>query len=209
MREKRTRMSTDHGIQDHRESSPPTAGPSSSSHSWWGWLCVCIPVFMILGGCTARPTQMTPVETDALQAAYRAGLQTALRGYQEQMLDNDFPYTNWSPPLVQRLWVPARITGGVFIPGHMEEVIVKPGAWKREFSAPLSTHQPMSQTRPYTRERPVGSADRPRSAAAAEDSVPSPSRVPAVPRSRTARTASTGAGWAELPAPGDQWGATP
>ena len=148
---------------------------------------------------------MTPAETDALQAAYRAGLQTALRGYQEQMLDHDFPYTNWSPPLVQRLWVPARITGGVFIPGHMEEVIVKPGAWKREFSAPLSTHQPTSQTRPYTRERPVGSADRPRSAAAGEDRVPSPSRVPAVPR----RPATTGAGWAELPPPGDQWGATP
>ena len=70
-------------------------------------------------------------------------MDAALRGYQEQMLDNDFPYRNWSPPLVQRLWVPPRITGGVFIPGHMDDVIVKPGAWKREFSAPLSTHQPL------------------------------------------------------------------
>lgn len=203
-------MSTRQRTQDHRGASRSTAWPASASRMCrWLWPCVLLPLLMMLSGCTARSSRMTSAETDALQAAYRAGLQTALRGYQEQMLDNDFPYTNWSPPLVQRLWVPARITGGVFIPGHMEEVIVKPGAWKREFSAPLSTHQPMSQTRSYTHDRPVGSADRPRSAAAVEDSAPSPSRVPAVPRRRTTRTTPTGAGWAELPPPGDQWGATP
>ena len=200
-------MNTHQRTQDRRGSSRSTAWPASAvAHVQVAVAMSCSSrLLMMLSGCTARSSRMTSAEPDALQAAYRAGLQTALRGYQEQMLDNDFPYTNWSPPLVQRLWVPARITGGVFIPGHMEEVIVKPGAWKREFSAPLSTHQPMSQTRPYTRERPVGSADRPRSAAAGEDRVPSPSRVPAVPR----RPATTGAGWAELPPPGDHWGATP
>jgi hypothetical protein len=166
-------------------------------------------MFVTLGGCAARAPQPTPTETEALQAAYRAGLQTALRGYQEQMFDNDFPYTNWSPPLVQRLWMPARITNGVFIPGHMEDVIVTPGAWKREFSAPLSTHQSASQTRPYTHDRPIGNADRARSLDAEADAVSARARVPAIPRHSALPTTSTGQVWAELPMPGAQWGVTP
>jgi len=109
---------------------------------------------------------------------------------------------------VQRLWIPARITGGVFIPGHMEDVIVKPGAWKREFSAPLSTHQSASQTRPYTHDRPVGSADRPRAGADA-DAMPSPSHVPVIPQPSTKPTLPTGSAWAELPRPSAHWGVTP
>ena len=202
-------MRTDCCRQHHQESSLPLATRRDAAHRCSIELFLCIPILVMLSGCAARPSRITPADTDALQAAYRAGLQTALRGYQEQMLDNDFPYTNWSPPLVQRLWMPARITSGVFIPGHMEDVIVKPGAWKREFSAPLSTHQSASQTRPYTHDRPVGSADRPRSATAIEDGVSSPSRVPAVPHRSAGPATSTGPGWAELPPPGAQWGATP
>ena len=163
---------------------------------------------MLLSGCAVRAPQPTPTESEALQAAYRAGLQTALRGYQEQMLDNDFPYTNWSPPLVQRLWMPARITNGVFIPGHMEDVIITPGAWKREFSAPLSTHQSASQTRSYTHDRPVGTADRAPSLNAEADAVSSRVRVPANLRRAARPPTSTGSAWAELPMPGAQWGAT-
>lgn len=162
-------------------------------------------LLVLLSGCAAtRPLAVTPAP-EALQAAYRAGMEAALRGYQEQMLDNDFPYRNWSPPLVQRLWVPPRMTGGVFIPGHMDDVIIKPGAWKREFSAPLSTHQPLSQTRPYTRERVVGAADRLRAMPSAQARATSSQRVPPAPRAsmRTPDVAETE--WAELPAPGDHW----
>ncbi len=177
------------------------------TRSVWLFLCLCLCVQ--LSGCMARAPQPTPTEVEAVQAAYRAGLQTALRGYQEQMLDNDFPYTNWSPPLVQRLWMPARITNGVFIPGHMEEVIITPGAWKREFSAPLSTHQSASQTRPYTHERPVGNTDRTRSLDAEADAVSARARVPARPRRSARPPTSTGSAWAELPMPSARWGATP
>jgi hypothetical protein len=182
---------------------PETCG----SHIRWAQYgnVVLAVLLLMLSGCTAtRPFGATP-EPEALQAAYRAGMDAALRGYQEQMLDNDFPYRNWSPPLVQRLWVPPRITGGVFIPGHMDEVIVKPGAWKREFSAPLSTHQPLSQTRPYTRERVVGAADRPRSIMSADDRPTSALRLPPVPRASTGTPHAPETGWAELPVPGDQW----
>lgn len=186
----------------HHRTSPP-----SLARCVWLFLCLCLCV--TLSGCAARVPQPTSTDSETVQAAYHAGLQTALRGYQEQMLDNDFPYTNWSPPLVQRLWMPARITNGVFIPGHMEDVIITPGAWKREFSAPLSTHQSASQTRPYTHDQPVGSADRARSLDAEADAVSARARVPANPR-RTARpSTSTESTWAELPMPGAQWRVMP
>ncbi len=184
---------------------PPRAWPARASCTG-RWSLMLISMVAMLSACTARSPQPTSAETEALQAAYRAGLQTALRGYQEQMLDHDFPYTNWNPPLVQRLWMPARITNGVFIPGHMEDVIITPGAWKREFSAPLSTHQSTSQTRPYTHDRPVGDADRSRFDAGA-DALSSRARVPA--RAPARPPTSTGPAWAELPRPGAQWGVTP
>lgn len=162
-------------------------------------------LLVLLSGCAAtRPPDVSP-EPEALHAAYRAGMEAALRGYQEQLLDNDFPYRNWSPPLVQRLWVPPRIAGGVFIPGHMDDVIVKPGAWKREFSAPLSTHQPLSQRRPYTRERVVGAADRPQSMPSAHERATSSLRVPPAPRFSTRPPPASETGWAEFPAPGEHW----
>jgi len=178
------------------------------------WCCMVIPhhlrcavllgitVFLCSGCMTARPRIEIP-ETEAVQAAYRAGMEAALRGYQEQTLDNDFPYRNWSPPLVQRLWVPPRIAGGVFIPGHMEEVIVKPGAWKREFSAPLSSHQSLSDTRPYTRDRAIGASDRWSSDEDVRDETPS--RVPPAPHVNTKRRTGTTSEWAELPPPGRHW----
>ena len=162
-------------------------------------------ILFLCSGCTAAQPRIEIPETEAVQAAYRAGMEAALRGYQEQTVDNDFPYRNWSPPLVQRLWVPPRITGGVFIPGHMEEVIVKPGAWKREFSAPLSAHQSLSDTRPYTHDRTTEAFDRWPADGSADARVSAPSRVPPAPRVHpTPRPGST-ADWAELPPPGRQW----
>lgn len=181
---------------------------------WWchmmrsdrlqGAVLVSVLLFLCSGCMAARPRIEIP-ETEAVQAAYRAGMEAALRGYQEQTLDNDFPYRNWSLPLVQRLWVPPRITGGVFVPGHMEEVIVKPGAWKREFSAPLSSHQSLSDTRPYTHDRAVGTSDRWPADGDTDASVRPPSRVPPAPRVHPPLRPGTATGWAELPPPGRQW----
>ena len=126
-------------------------------------LLLCLILTAVWSGCTAARTPSPNVSSaDTYEQAYRAGMQAALTAYQEQYLENDFPYHNWSAPLVQRVWVPPTIQHGVFIPGHMEEVIIKPGAWKREFAAPLSNHQPSRDTRPYTRDHRLGWADRPR-----------------------------------------------
>ena len=189
-------------------------GRSRTVCRWWCRMRVNHPlsrvalvsvILFLSSGCTAAQPRIEIPETEAVQAAYRAGMEAALRGYQEQTVDNDFPYRNWSPPLVQRLWVPPRITGGVFIPGHMEEVIVKPGAWKREFSAPLSAHQSLSDTRPYTHDRTTEAFDRWPADGSADARVSAPSRVPPAPRVHpTPRPGST-ADWAELPPPGRQW----
>ena len=93
---------------------------------------------------------------DPVAAAFRAGMETGLSAYAEHYLDNDFPYYNWSTPLVQRTWIPPRITGGVFYPGHMAEVLITPGAWKREYAAPISSHRGVSAQRRSPHERPVG-----------------------------------------------------
>lgn len=138
-----------------------TAVPCTVSRYGTG-LLLCLILSGVWSGCTpARTPPSTGAPADAYEQAYRAGMQAALTAYQEQYLENDFPYHNWSVPLVQRVWVPATIQHGVFIPGHMEEVIIKPGAWRREFAVPLSSHQPASDTRSYTRDHRLGWADRP------------------------------------------------
>jgi hypothetical protein len=93
---------------------------------------------------------------DPLTEAFRAGMEAGLHAYAEHYLDNDFPYYNWSTPLVQRTWMPPRMSGGMFYPGHMAEVLITPGAWKREYAAPISSYRGMSEARRYLRERPAG-----------------------------------------------------
>jgi hypothetical protein len=143
---------------------------------------------------------------DRYEEAYRAGMEAALRGYHEHYLDNDFPYANWSPPLVQRLWIPPRIVGGVFIPGHMDDVIIKPGAWKREFTAPLSTHRPLSHTRPYAHDRAVGWADRRSHAVMPEGTDQTIPRERRASPSRSAQPTESASGdWVVLPPPEATW----
>lgn len=175
----------------------------------------------VWSGCTqARPPRPIVPPADVYEQAYRAGMQAALSAYQEQYLENDFPYHNWSAPLVQRVWVPPTIQHGLFIPGHMEEVIIKPGAWKREFAAPLSSHQPSSDTRPYTRDHRLGWADRPRDwteplsrggplsppePAVGENDIPSLA-VPALPKAPdTSDEPNERDPLDELPAPDPSW----
>ncbi len=164
-------------------------------------LCSCAPAVHRRSG---RAQGLSPADT--YDEAYRAGMEAALRAYQEQYLDNDFPYTNWSPPLVQRVWMPPQIVGGVFIPGHMDDVIIKPGAWKREFAAPLSSHQPLSHTRPYTHDHTVGWADRPSLAPAPDTTAQEPVRERQGPDRWPAPPGTAGArAWAGLPPPDAAW----
>jgi hypothetical protein len=170
-----------------------------------------VVLLVTLCGCAStvqKQGQSTPSlsAADRYEEAYRAGMEAALRGYQEHYLDNDFPYANWSPPLVQRTWIPPRIVGGVFIPGHMDDVIIKPGAWKREFAAPLTTHRPLSYTRPYAHDRAVGWADRRNQVVTPEDTETERSRARRASPSRAAPSTEEKPGdWAVLPPPEATW----
>ncbi len=130
---------------------------------------VCIGVCIFTGCASTRSaSRVAPPNApdadeqsprDPIAAAFRAGMEAGLNAYAEHYLDNDFPYYNWSTPLVQRTWMPPRITGGVFYPGHMAEVLITPGAWKREYAAPLSSRRGVSEQRQYLRERPAGALE--------------------------------------------------
>jgi len=135
------------------------------AHSLLHWLVV-VSVSVLTGCATSRSTSRALASgasdayeqssADPIAAAFRAGMEAGLNAYAEHYLDNDFPYYNWSTPLVQRTWMPPRITGGVFYPGHMAEVLITPGAWKREYAAPISSRRGVSAQRQYLRERPAG-----------------------------------------------------
>ena len=76
-----------------------------------GWRVACSIAVLLLAALwscapavhrrSGRAQGLSPADT--YDEAYRAGMEAALRAYQEQYLDNDFPYTNWSPPLELRV----------------------------------------------------------------------------------------------------------
>ena len=130
--------------------------------SWFIVISVCL-----LTGCASTRTGSRSVASDSggpnaadpIATAFRAGMHAGLNAYAEHYLDNDFPYYNWHSPLVQRTWMPPIITGGILYPGHMADIVTLPGAWKREYAAPISSRRGVSDQRQFLRERPTGDAE--------------------------------------------------
>lgn len=131
-------------------------------YSWFLVISVCL-----LTGCASTRTGSRSGSSDPdgsntadpIAAAFRAGMEAGLNAYAEHYLDNDFPYYNWHSPLVQRTWMPPIITGGILYPGHMADIITLPGAWKREYAAPIASRRGVSEQRRLLHERPAGDAE--------------------------------------------------
>ena len=51
----------------------------------------------------------------------------------------DFPYFNWAAPIIQKVKVPAQVSNGVFVPEHIEIVVLEPGKWKMSPAYPISS----------------------------------------------------------------------
>lgn len=144
---------------------------------WFVVIGICL-----LTGCASTRTVSRSVASDRdehsapdpIAAAFRAGMQAGLNAYAEHYLDNDFPYYHWHSPLVQRTWMPPIITGGILYPGHMTDIVTLPGAWKRDYAAPISSRRGVSEQRRVLRERPAGDV--------AQDG-PADGPFPSVPRS--------------------------
>jgi hypothetical protein len=172
----------------------------------------CLYVVFVLGilaACT--PTTHIPVahpaEAEVQTAAFQAGVRAALESYATQYLDNDFPYYNWHAPLVQQTWIPPQISGGVLIPGHLEYLTITPGAYKREFAAPLSSQRSLMDQRPYVREHPLGWAE-PAPSPRVGPPVSSRASPPAAtgpPVAGTNEGGKSGRPWAALPPPSARW----
>jgi hypothetical protein len=48
--------------------------------------------------------------------------------------------------VVQNVRIPAHIANGVFVPEHIEPVVIEPAEWKKEFSYPINC--PKSKKQP-------------------------------------------------------------
>lgn len=184
-------------------------------YSWCSW-CTwpqgvgAVLALMMLAACTPamRVPITPPTEVDVRAEAFQAGVRAALESYATQYLDNDFPYYQWQAPLVQHVWLPPRISGGVLIPGHMTYVTITPGAYKREFAAPLSSQRSLMDRRPTVRDHPLGWAESTRATpriGAPVSSLPSPPAAAGPPTAGVREGGEAGRPWAMLPPPGARW----
>jgi hypothetical protein len=171
---------------------------------------ITVLALTMLAACT--PATRAPVApqpaVDVRAEAFRAGVRATLESYATQYLDNDFPYYQWQAPLVQQTWIPPQISGGVLIPGHLGYVTITPGAYKRAFAAPLTSHRSLMEQRPYVREHPPGWAEPAPTTPRVGAPVSSRAAPPAAaepPAARVHEGAPSGRPWAALPPPSARW----
>lgn len=80
-------------------------------------------------------------EEEAFASGYRKGAQESIKTFVREFIGNPFPYYYWQAPLVQQVYIPARVVGGSFQPGHWEYVIIMPGNWEERFSYPIGNEK--------------------------------------------------------------------
>lgn len=109
--------------------------------------CAAVPT--VLGGLAsaitvtswierqAREARQAPEEGRGIdaEALYRQGIRDALaqvrRGGGFALASPaEPPRVTWVGPLMEEVWVPAQIVGGVMIPAHRQWVVVRPGYWQ-------------------------------------------------------------------------------
>jgi hypothetical protein len=93
------------------------------------WTVTAVGTLMIaMAGCASLGMPHRP----------EPGLATIVRAYQEGVRDGAAHLgseherdlrTPWTAPVVQEVWVPARIVDAIFIPAHREWVVIHPAEW--------------------------------------------------------------------------------
>ena len=85
---------------------------------------------LTMTGCTGLDGPRLPdLDARAIARAYRDGVRDgAARLVTEREAELGDP---WVPPLVQEVWMPARVVAGVLIPAHREWVVIHPAEWRR------------------------------------------------------------------------------
>ena len=92
------------------------------------------PGALVLGatltGCAGLESGRGPAPDPAqLARAYQDGVRDALA----QLSREHGPDAGsvWTPPVVQEVWIPARLVDAVLIPAHREWVVIHPAEWAR------------------------------------------------------------------------------
>lgn len=121
---------------------------TSKDEGYMKRLLAVVTAILLLGGCaswfnTSKPdAQESPAqdaakpasESEVYRKAYEAGVRDTLQEYKQRMRARE-EYV-FEPPVMQEVWVPARIVGGTFYPAHYEKVLVRPGRWVEENGVP-------------------------------------------------------------------------
>jgi hypothetical protein len=83
-----------------------------------------------LTGCAGLEGSHLPnLNARAIAHAYRDGVREgSARLAAEREADLG---TGWEAPIVQEIWMPARVVDGVVIPAHREWVVIHPAGWRR------------------------------------------------------------------------------
>lgn len=107
----------------------------------------------LLAGCASGarpPTAAVPDPNQAAQEAYRQGVDDAVHKFRAMLQERNvpagiLPYAPiFRPPRIERVWVPATVEDGVFIPAHWEWVTIQDGYWEIEGQrvSPPGAHAP-------------------------------------------------------------------
>jgi uncharacterized protein YceK len=94
-------------------------------------------LILFLSGCASL--QAKSEAKNVYEQGYRAGVKEQMEDISARFQGGQFPYYNWSAPIVQDVKVPAHIQQGVFIPEHNELVLIKPGEWQKSPAYPITT----------------------------------------------------------------------
>ena len=111
------------------------------------WLATVVTVM----GCAGLEAPRLPdLHTRVIARAYKDGVRDGAAwvvAEREAELGDA-----WVAPVVQEVWMPARVVDGVLIPAHREWVVIHPAEWRRS---------PRSQMDASPTGRPAGERPRP------------------------------------------------
>jgi hypothetical protein len=125
------------------------------------WLGVVVAAALATQACaTAVPAaRVDSPNGDAETESYRQGICDALAKLQRTgglpVVASVRPpeVLHYVGPVMQELWVPAQVVGGLVIPAHRQWVVIRPGIWHSPQRPPRSEAEhdgPQRQIRPST-----------------------------------------------------------
>ena len=114
-------------------------------------VATCLAVVVAVTGCTGLEGSRFPnLDARAIVRAYGEGVRDGAAGLATEREAE--PGDPWVAPVVQQVWMPARVVDGVLIPAHREWVVIHPAEWRRS---------PRSQMDASPTGRPSGERPRP------------------------------------------------